>query len=127
MRWTEGDCGAQPQWSVIFLIQRPFLSDGGQYQDRFQPRERLADAAARAEAKWEIGQTRAVLGMRIGEALRIEAERIRPKERVSVHHPLAHEDDGAGNDLVRPEAQWLNHTPANRPHRWIKPHRLRQH
>jgi len=45
MRGAKGDGGVQANRFVIYIIERPFLSDGGEDEDAFEPRERLADAA----------------------------------------------------------------------------------
>src|SRR5881394_93802 len=99
MRWAERDQWSKSQLSVIYLIEGPFLRDGGQHQHAFEPREGFADAAARAETKREISEARTVI--RCGSpALGIEFQWLGPESSVAVHDPLAHEDDGAGTDVI---------------------------
>src|SRR4051812_7860243 len=99
MRGTERNGWAQFKLRVICLMQGPLSGDGGNYQDRFKPGELLADAAAWAEAEGEVGEAGTV-GGGVGESLRIEAEWFWPESLVGMHDPLAHEDDGAGRELV---------------------------
>src|SRR3954467_6282807 len=100
MRGTQSDGGLQRKRFVIFLIERAFLRDGGEDENRFQPCEVFADAAARAEAEGEIGESGTVGAGGMFPPLRIEAERIRPETWIAVHDPLAHEHDCAGLEFV---------------------------
>ena len=62
--------------------------------------EGASDAAARAAAEGEVGEGRAGGGARGHEAVGIEPLGLLPAGRVAMGDVRAHEDQGAGRDLV---------------------------
>ena len=98
--------------------------DHGQDQRRFEHRERVADADARAAAERKIG----VFGQRLArpsaQRSGSKSQRVVEPPWVAMHDPLAHQDIRAGGNEVAADRHVFERPAADDISRRIEPHRF---
>ena len=119
---AEGDLGLRDGWCGAEVGHSPALSDGGDGEDTFHPREALADALAAASAEGEVGELWAGSFVFGSEAVGVEAERVGIVLGGAAHHVLAEEEMSARGDAVGTEGDGFGGHAAHGPGGWVETH-----
>ncbi len=109
-------------WGGAEVVHAPALGEGGDAEDAFHPGEALADALAAASAEGEVGELVAGGFVFGGEAVGVEAERVREVLGVAAHDVLAEEEVRSGWDGVGAECDGLGGHAAHGPGGWVEAH-----
>src|SRR5262245_903357 len=105
-------------------FEPPLLRERRDQKHELHPGERLTDALTRPAAKGEVRKTRQSRLELRRPSVRFEAFGFHVIPRIAMHYPLAHDDDGARRDIVRPDAVLVDGATADEPRRRIETHRF---
>src|SRR5579883_3261817 len=100
---------------VRHQLQPPALSERGEKQGSFHPREAFADTDARSSAEGDIGELRPRGGGFGSEAERIELFGIGKPARVAMDNEGTHQENRTGGKFVAGDVVGLDVAPADGP------------
>src|SRR5581483_1866927 len=99
----------------------PTLCERSEHQYQLGPRERLADADARASAEGEVRELRRSFFFPAG---RIKTLGVSPEPRIALRDPGRDEDQRTHRQLVSADGIRHDVTPTDNPCGWIQPQDL---